>query len=558
MARRSQQRITRITASIDGGAERELRAGIPRPDVDAAFAGRSRARDAGFRGEVWLDRASSRLEVWAYSPSGMRRRAFTVTLRRTLPPPLVVAPPADPPRRWARLAGLPGWWARRRLEGPFQAALLGAAGAEFPRVAEAAPRLLEELRRAWPPFDRRWAMLRRAFTDEPRPPPPGPVRRGRRQILLVSGMFPSVLHGGGLRLFDLVQALGVDHDLDLYAPFREDLDGKSFQALRRSLRAARLVRSPELRAEDIQRWLVRSGRRPGDYDVAHFEFPESGPTIPTVRGWAGRSFFTLIECRTRSSMIDLERALTDGSGARAAVSRLASNLAVERAAVAGCHRAIAVTDTDADFAERCFGAPRPLVVPTCLSREIERGLRDDLDEPARLARVALFVGYFDHRPNVEGLRWYLERVHPLVARRVPGYRLRVVGHGDLSEVRARWAHDSRVELLGAVDSLGEQLSSARIGLGPMLSGAGIRGKINQYSAAGRPTVSTRIAAAGLPYRDGESIALAETPEEFARAVERLLTDDELWRGMGARCRAVAREHFSWPTALARLEAAYEA
>src|SRR6185369_16913409 len=141
--------------------------------------------------------------------------------------------------------------------------------------------------------------------------------------------------------------------------------------------------SDELRAADVEAWLARLGRNPGDYDAVHFEYPQAAPLIEPLRRWGRRSFFTMVECLTLAALIDLQRNLP---GAAVAFVRRYS---VERAALHAAHHGIAVTDVDADFAERCFGV-RPLVVPTCVSEhEIRRHVKP---APPR-GKTALFVGY---------------------------------------------------------------------------------------------------------------------------------------------------------------------
>src|SRR5262249_31284786 len=157
------------------------------------------------------------------------------------------------------------------------------------------------------------------------------------------------------------------------------------------------------------------------------EYPEAAPLIEPLRHWGRRSFFTMVECLTLAALIDLARG---GDLADAAV-RFVRSYGLERSAFTAAHHGIAVTDVDAAFAARCFGV-RPLVVPTCVS---EREIRRHLRPMAPQGKTALFVGYFDHYANRSALEWYLREVHARVAKRIPEYRLRVVGRGDLSSLK---------------------------------------------------------------------------------------------------------------------------
>ena len=65
---------------------------------------------------------------------------------------------------------------------------------------------------------------------------------------------------------------------------------------------------------------------------------------------------------------------------------------------------------------------------------------------------------------------------------------------------------------------------------PLRIGGGTRLKIYEAMAARVPVVSTSIGAEGLDIRDGETIAIADSPRQFADACLVLLDD------AGLRCR----------------------
>ena len=58
-------------------------------------------------------------------------------------------------------------------------------------------------------------------------------------------------------------------------------------------------------------------------------------------------------------------------------------------------------------------------------------------------------------------------------------------------------------------------------------------------------VSTSIGAEGLPVSNGAELLLADTPEQFAKAVVRLLSDRSLAEALGQRAAKAVRERFGW-------------
>jgi hypothetical protein len=77
------------------------------------------------------------------------------------------------------------------------------------------------------------------------------------------------------------------------------------------------------------------------------------------------------------------------------------------------------------------------------------------------------------------------------------------------------------------------LEQARVAVMPLAFGAGTKRKVIQALMVGTPAVASTIACEGLELRDGEHLLVADDPVGFARAVTRLLEDDELWQHLAA-------------------------
>jgi glycosyltransferase involved in cell wall biosynthesis len=56
----------------------------------------------------------------------------------------------------------------------------------------------------------------------------------------------------------------------------------------------------------------------------------------------------------------------------------------------------------------------------------------------------------------------------------------------------------------------------------------MKGKVGQSLANGLPVVTTPVGAEGMSLEHGEHVMVAETSDDFADQVLRLLQDDELW------------------------------
>lgn len=156
----------------------------------------------------------------------------------------------------------------------------------------------------------------------------------------------------------------------------------------------------------------------------------------------------------------------------------------------------------------------------------------------------VFSGNLEYHPNVEAVRWFRARVWPRVRDLT---RWRLIGRNP-EAVAHIVAGDGRIVLHGPVDDAVAEIARAKISIVPLQSGSGTRFKILEAWAAARAVVSTTLGAEGLNARHGEHLWIADTPEAFAAAIERLLNDDDLRRRLGESGRALYLDRFTWPVA----------
>jgi glycosyltransferase involved in cell wall biosynthesis len=159
----------------------------------------------------------------------------------------------------------------------------------------------------------------------------------------------------------------------------------------------------------------------------------------------------------------------------------------------------------------------------------------------------VFSGNMEYHPNFSGVRFFRKEVWPRLRERWPGLAWRLLGKNP-SEVRQFTSGDDRIQVIGTVEDAVRELARSKVAVVPLLVGSGTRFKILEAWAARVPVVSTSIGAEGLPVHDGEDILLADTAEDFAEAVSRLLESPELRRRLARAGRALMEQEFVWETA----------
>jgi len=96
-----------------------------------------------------------------------------------------------------------------------------------------------------------------------------------------------------------------------------------------------------------------------------------------------------------------------------------------------------------------------------------------------------------------------------------------------------------------------------VAVAPVRFGTGMRGKVLEALAMGRPVVTTTLGAAGLDARHGEHLLIANDATSFAAAVTRLLEDDGFARALGSAGRRLVETRFDWDAIAAGHEKIYE-
>jgi O-antigen biosynthesis protein len=149
----------------------------------------------------------------------------------------------------------------------------------------------------------------------------------------------------------------------------------------------------------------------------------------------------------------------------------------------------------------------------------------------------LFLGNFRHPPNVEALAFLEEIVARLPAALLAEHPLAIVGNALEPAMLGGLAGRDHVHAVGWVPSVDPYLERALVSLAPLRSGAGTKRKLLQSLLAGTPCVSTSIGAEGLDLADGREVVLADSAAGYARAIERLARDEDLWERLAKAGRA---------------------
>lgn len=404
------------------------------------------------------------------------------------------------------------------------------------------------------------------------------------RILYLTQVLPYPLNSGAkIRQYYVLRHLAPRHDVTLVSFVRED-DRPEFlshlagicqavhtvpmrRSLARNLRAAALSflgqRSATILRDEISEMhtLLRYLVREEPYDVVHADQTSMAQYALYARDRAGGQPKLLLDAH--NAMYRIPERLADGEAnplKRWLLRREARMLQrYERGAYAQFDHVVFVTDVDREvlggqlLAQRSQAGQRDLpmtTIPICVDPSA-RTMVERVSHP----RAVTHLGTMFWPPNIEGVLWFGREVWPLVRAQVPDARFVVIGKNPPQDVQ-NLALQEGIEVTGYVEDPVPYLTETAAFVVPLHSGGGMRVKIVDAWCWGMPIVSTTIGAEGIDVRDGENVLLADTPDQFARMVVRLLDEPSLGARLSHNGRRWVEERYNWRTVYGAWDAVY--
>jgi glycosyltransferase involved in cell wall biosynthesis len=144
----------------------------------------------------------------------------------------------------------------------------------------------------------------------------------------------------------------------------------------------------------------------------------------------------------------------------------------------------------------------------------------DTEEVFQKKNTIGFLGSLDWMPNQEAVKWFLDKVWPIVRDKSPDIQLNIAGKNSPNWLNELDNPKEHLHVVGLVDSAERFLKEQEIIIVPLLSGSGMRIKIIEAMAAKKAIVSTTVGAEGISIVD--ECILKDEPQEFADAIISLI------------------------------------
>lgn len=167
--------------------------------------------------------------------------------------------------------------------------------------------------------------------------------------------------------------------------------------------------------------------------------------------------------------------------------------------------------------------------------------------------IVSFTGALDYQPNIEAVLYAAEAIWPRIHRAAPQARLVIAGRNPVAEVRAL-AQQPGIAVAPDVPDMMQVIGRSWVSIAPMRSGVGIKNKVLEAWACGRPVVMSHLATNGLVVPADHSELVAGSAEAMAASVIALLEDGSRRHRLGQSARDNVERHFTWDEAADKLDA----
>ncbi|WP_119065524.1 glycosyltransferase [Aggregatilinea lenta] len=389
-------------------------------------------------------------------------------------------------------------------------------------------------------------------------------------LLLISRCPPFPLHlGDRLIPYHIARELAArGHRIDLLAFYQQPEDLADVPRYRHLFNSVTLLREPHRSLLDYQRrsnpkarfprradqswspemWdAIQHALQTRPYDAAHlfggihvYEYRELARQLPNV----------IVPYESYSLWLDRAIAQERRPVPRA-VLRLRRIMArrFESWMFDGYDRVVVLTDDDAQ-ALKALNSQTPTVV-------IPNGVDLDYFSPTGYEpkdSALLFTGNYDYAPNVDAALRLVRDIFPRVKRAVPRARVVIVGGNPPAALKALASED--VEITGRVPDMRPYFEYSQIFVSPLRMGAGIKNKVLEAMAMGKPVVATPLSCDGIPVVQRRHVMLGISNEDLVTAIVELVQTPALRRQIAANGRALIEQRFTWRRVAEQYEALY--
>jgi glycosyltransferase involved in cell wall biosynthesis len=196
----------------------------------------------------------------------------------------------------------------------------------------------------------------------------------------------------------------------------------------------------------------------------------------------------------------------------------------------------AITAKDSDFFKSHFADKKLITLPFTVD------LKDYNDKNEYGKKAIFFIGAMDWYPNLEGVKWFIDKVWGSVLHQHPTAKFYIAGKAMPDELKK--LEEKNIINLGEVDDAKTFMEKHPLMIAPIFSGGGLKIKIIEAMAMGKIVVCNPEAATGIPITDKVNILLADSSLAFIDVISECFNHVQELPQIGRNARLLIEGNFS--------------
>ncbi len=296
--------------------------------------------------------------------------------------------------------------------------------------------------------------------------------------------------------------------------------------------------------------LIKHTLQQSEFDVVQLETLFMAPYVDVIRKYSSAKI--VLRAHNIEHLIWKRIAnSTQGIFKRTYIKHLASTLKEYEADILKKVDGVAaITRKDADFFKKITNEIPIVDIPFGVDADKYESYLAEGEFP-----TLCHIGAMNWIPNQEGIEWFLKKVWDKIHNRHPQLHFYLAGR-EMPDHFYKMNY-TNVDIVGEVPDALEFIQSKSIMVVPLLSGSGIRIKIIEGMAMGKAVIASKIGAEGINYTHDENILIANTPDEFALAIDRCVNDQQFTEQLGINARKLIRSDHHNPQLMTKLTDFYK-
>src|SRR5690554_2584559 len=190
---------------------------------------------------------------------------------------------------------------------------------------------------------------------------------------------------------------------------------------------------------------------------------------------------------------------------------------------------VSITENDARFFEKINPAVKTTSIPPIITTKAEEADYNLSD--------FYFLGAMDWQPNIEGIQWFIQKVIPEGLTETQFYL------AGKSLNKNEYKHPGIVNL-GEIENAMDFIKAHGICLIPLHSGSGLKIKLLENMALGKPIITTTERARGVGVQHEKEVLIADHPDDFRKQMNKLSQNKELRQSLGNTAKTFVTENFN--------------